>query len=137
MVILDWPSLYGDKVGTTDKKGAFMGLFKSLDIPQKEPGEGLNTADRSYLIKLIVVASVLTASLSIFGTMLLLEYTVHRMDRSAKALKEWAKKADLANEMLNEMFKVEQIKESYKLQGIGATEDKINFKKEVENETKD
>ena len=112
-----------------------MGLFKSLDIPQKEPGEGLNTADRSYLIKLIVVASVLTASLSIFGTMLLLEYTVYRLDNSAKTLKEWAKKADLANEKLNEMFKVQQIKESYESQGIGATEEKINFNQEENHET--
>ena len=113
-----------------------MGMFKSFDIPQKEPGENLNTADRAYLIKLIVVASFLTASLSIFGTMLLLERNIHRMDKSAKILMEWSKKADLANEMLNEMFKVEQIKESYKLQGIGATEDKINLNKESENETK-
>ena len=111
-----------------------MGMFKFFDIPKKEPGEGLNTADRGYLIKLIVVASVLTASLSIFGTMLLFEYSIHRMDRSAKILMEWSKKADLANELLNEMFKVEQIKESYKLQGIGATEDKIHLNKEVENE---
>ena len=111
-----------------------MGLFKSLDMPKKEAGEGLNTADRGYLIKLIVIASFLTASLSIFGTMLLFEYSIHRMDKSAKGLKEWSEKAGLANELLNEMFKVQQIKESYKLQGIGATEEKINFQKEAENE---
>ena len=57
------------------------------------------------------------------------------MDKSAKALMEWSKKADLANEMLTEMFKVEQIKESYKLQGIGAEEVIIKPKnKEVQNE---
>ena len=113
-----------------------MGMFKVFDIPQKEPGEGLNTADRAYLIKLIVIMGVVTASLSIFGHQLLLERHIARMGDSAKALMEWSKKADLANEMLNEMFKVEQIKESYKLQGIGATEEKINLKKEVENEPK-
>ena len=113
-----------------------MGLFKSLDIPKKEPGEGLNTADRQYLIKLIVVMGVVTASLSFMGQQFLLERHIHRMDKSAKALKEWAKKADLANEILNEMFKVEQIKESYKLQGIGAEETIINKEKEVSNETK-
>ena len=112
-----------------------MGLFKSFDIPQKEPGQSLNTADRLYLIKLIVIMGFVTASISILGHQLLLERHIHRMGNSAKALMEWSKKADLANEMLNEMFKVEQIKESYKLQGIGATEDKINFQKEVENET--
>ena len=111
-----------------------MGFIKFFYMPAKEPGEGLNTADRSYLIKLIVVMGLVTASLSFMGQQFLLERHIHRMDKSAKALKEWAKKADLANELLNEMFKVEQIKESYKLQGIGATEDKIHLNKETENE---
>ena len=114
-----------------------MGLFKSLDIPKKEDGEGLNTADRAYLIKLIVATSLFTISMTLVGVQVFLERHINRMDKSAKTLMEWSKKADLANEMLNEMFKVEQIKESYKLQGIGATEDKINFQKEAENEKHD
>ena len=109
-------------------------MFRFFDMPKKEPGESLNTADRLYLIKLIVVTGLFTASLSILGTMFLLEYTIHRMDKSAKALMEWSKKADLANEMLEDMFKVQQIQESYKNQGIGATEEKINNKKEDSNE---
>ena len=111
-------------------------MFKYFDIPQKKPGEVLNTEDRSYIIKLIVVMGLVTASLSFLGQQILLERHIARMGNSAKALMEWSKKADFANEMLNEMFKVEQIKESYKLQGIGATEDKIHLNKEVENETK-
>ena len=106
-------------------------MFKIFKLPAKEPGENLNTADRQYLIKLIVVSAILTASLSVFGTMLLLEYSLYRMDKSAKILREWAKKADFANEMLNDMFRVQQIKESYKSQGIGADEAiNINNKQE-------
>ena len=107
-------------------------MFKVFDMPKKEPGEGLNTADRAYLIKLVVVMGIVTASISIFGNMLLLEYSLHRMDKSAKALREWAKKADFANEMLNDLFKVQQIKESYKSQGIGADE-AININKTQED----
>ena len=97
-------------------------MFKVFDLPEKQPGEALNTADRAYLIKLIVVMGIVTASISIFGHQLLLERHIARMDKSAKALKEWAKKADFANEMLEDLFKVQQIKESYQKQGIGATE---------------
>ena len=97
-------------------------MFKIFDLPEKQPGESLNTADRAYLIKLIVVMGLVTASLSIFGHQLLLERHIARMDKSAKALKEWAKKADFANEMLNDMFRVQQIKEAYENQGIGARE---------------
>ena len=97
-------------------------MIKSFELPKKEPGEGLNTADRAYLIKLIVVMGIVTASLSFVGTQFLLERQIHRMDKSAKALKEWAKKADFANEMLNDLFRVQQIKEAYQNQGIGAKE---------------
>ena len=114
-----------------------MGMFKSLDIPKKEPGEGLNTADRLYLIKLIVIMGFCSVSLTILGVQALLERHIDRMGDNAKTFMEWSKKADLANEMLNEMFKVQQIKEDYESQGIGATEEKINFQKEVENETND
>ena len=99
-------------------------MFKFFKMPEKEPGEGLNTADRAYLIKLIVVTGLVTASMSIMGTMLLLERHIYRMGNKAKAMMEWSKKADLANEILEDMFKVQQIKESYESQGIGATEEK-------------
>ncbi len=101
-------------------------MFKFFKMPEKEPGEGLNTADRLYLIKLIVVTGLVTASMSIMGTMLLLERHLNRMGNKAKAMMEWSKKADLANEVLEDMFKVQQIKESYESQGIGATEEEDN-----------
>ena len=99
-----------------------MGMLKFFDMPKKEPGEGLNTADRLYLIKLIIITGFLTVALTLLGVQLMLEHHIDRMDRSGKALREWSKKADFANEMLNDMFKVQQMKESYERQGIGATE---------------
>ena len=114
-----------------------MGMFKFFDMPKKEPGEALNTADRLYLIKLIVVTGLVTASLSILGTMFLLEYSVHRLDKSVKFMKAWSKKADFANEMLEDLFRVQQQKEAYKRQGVGAEEAIIKPKtKEVSDETK-
>ena len=114
------------------QKGGIMGMFKVFDMPKKEPGEGLNTADWLYIIKLIVISNFVMACLILSGVHLLLERNIHRMNKSAKALKEWAKKADFANEMLNDMFRVQQIKESYKSQGIGADEAiGINNKQEV------
>ena len=103
-----------------------MGLFKSLDLPKKEPGAVLNTADRQYLIKLIVVTSIFTASISIFGTMLLLERNINRMDKSAQVMKKWSKKADFATELLDDLYKVERMKQSYKSQGIKVEETIIN-----------
>ena len=48
---------------------------------------------------------------------------------------EWSKKADLANEMLGDMFKVQQQKEAYQRQGVGAEEAKdINLNQEENNE---
>ena len=99
-----------------------MGMFKIFDMPKKEPGEGLNTADRAYLIKLIVVSALFTVCLTLLGVQFFLERHINRMNTSAKALKAWAKKADYANELLNDMFRVQQIKESYERQGIGADE---------------
>ena len=61
-----------------------MGMFKFFDMPKKESGEGLNTADRLYLIKLIVVMGFFTISLTLLGVQLLLERHIHRMDKSAK-----------------------------------------------------
>ena len=103
-----------------------MGIFKSLDLPKKEPEAVLNTADRQYLIKLIVVTSIFTASISIFGTMLLLERNINRIDRSTKILMEWSKKADFANDMLSDMFRVERMKQNYEKQGIKVDETIIN-----------
>ena len=112
-----------------------MGMFKIFDMPKKEPGEGLNTADRAYLIKLIVAAALFTISMTLVGVQLMLERHINRLNTSAKSLKEWAKKADFANEMLNDMFRVQQIKESYHRQGIGADEaTNINKKQEGSNE---
>ena len=54
-----------------------MGMFKFFDMPKKEPRESLNTADRLYLIKLIIITGLVTASLSVLGTMFLLEYSLH------------------------------------------------------------
>ena len=110
-----------------------MGIFKSLDLPKKEPGAVLNTADRQYLIKLVIITGFVTASISICGTMLLLERNMTRMSNTAKILMEWSKKADLANEMLDDMFKVERMKESYKKQGIKVDEAIINNKKQEED----
>ena len=104
-------------------------MFSFFKLPKKEPGEVLNTADRSYLIKLIVITGFLTVSLTVLGVQLLLERHIHRMDKSAKSLMAWSKKANLANQMLNDMFKVNQMKESYKNQGIGAEEAKDINKK--------
>ena len=113
-------------------------MFKFFDMPKKEPGERLNTADWFYIIKLMVAVSLFTISMTLLGVQLILERHINRMDKSAKALMEWSKKADFANEMLEDMFKVQQTKEAYERQGIGAEEAIINNnKQEVLNETKD
>ena len=113
-----------------------MGMFKFFDMPKKEPGEGLKTADWLYIIKLIVVTNFVMACLILAGVHLLLERQILRMGDNAKKMMEWSKKADLANEMLEDMFKVQQTKEAYESQGIGAEEVIINNKKqEVDNET--
>ena len=116
-------------------RGYSMGFIKYFDLPEKKAGESLNTADRAYLIKLIVVMGLVTASLSFVGQQILLERHIARMGNSAKALMEWSKKADFANEMLEDLFRVQQVKESYERQGIGADEAIINNNKpEVLNE---
>ena len=113
-----------------------MGMFKFFDMPHKEPGEALTTADWFYLIKLMVAVSLFTISMTLVGVQLMLERHINRMDKSAKALFEWSKKADLANEMLEDMFKVQQTKQNYESQGIGAEEVIIKQKtKGVSNET--
>ena len=112
-----------------------MGMFKFFDMPSKEPGESLNTADRLYLIKLIVISAIFTTTMVLSGVQLLLEVHINRMDKSAKSLMEWSKKADFANELLEDLFKVQQQKDAYKSQGIGAEEVKIKQQKqEVGNE---
>ena len=116
-----------------------MGLFKSLDLPKKEPGAVLNTADRQYIIKLVVVMGFVTASLSFLGMQFLLERHIARMDNSAKILMEWSKKADFANDMLDDMMRVQRMKQSYENQGIKVDETIINNnnKQEDNYETKD
>ena len=57
-------------------------------------------------------------------------------------MKEWSKKADLANEMLlDDLYKVAKTKESYKSQGIGAEETKVKQQKQggkiMKNKIKD
>ena len=60
------------------------------------------------------------------------------MDKSAKKMMEWSKKADFANEMLEDLFRVQQTKEAYERQGVGAEEAIIKPKnKEGNYETKD
>ena len=73
--------------------------------------------------------------MTLLGVQLMLERHIMRMGDNAKALMEWSKKANLANEMLEEMFKVQQTKEAYEAQGIGAEEVIIKQQKqEVGNE---
>ena len=67
---------------------------------------------------------VCTVGLTMFATAVVFELNISRMDKTVKILKEWSKKADLANEQLNTMYKMNQIKESYQNQGIGAEEAK-------------
>ena len=50
------------------KRGYSMGFIKYFDLPEKKAGESLNTADRAYLIKLIVVMGLVTASLRLCRT---------------------------------------------------------------------
>ena len=113
-----------------------MGFFKTFDIPHKEKGEPMDREDRAYLIKLIVVVGMLTFGLTMAGMQLLLERHIARMGDSATTLMEWSKKADLANEFLGDMFRVQQQKEAYQRQGIGAEEAQgVNNKnQEVGNE---
>ena len=81
-----------------------------------------------YLVKLIVVMGCVSVALSFLMTTIAFERNLARMHDTAKTLMEWSKKADLANEMLNDMYKVERTKEIYESQGIGATEENINQK---------
>ena len=76
----------------------------------------------NYLKKLIVIMGVCTVGLTMAMTSILLEINLKRMANTAKILTEWSKKADLAHEQLNDMYKVNQIKESYQKEGIGAEE---------------
>ena len=113
-------------------------MFKFFDMPKKEQGEGLNTADRLYLIKLIVVMGLFTIAMTLAGVQFMLERHIKRMGNNAKTMMEWSKKADFANEMLEDLFKVQQTKEAYERQGVGAQEVIIKKnKQEVLNETND
>ena len=115
-----------------------MGMIKSLDIPPKKAGQTMDREDRAYMIKLMVASAVFTIALTLAGVQLLLELHIYRMGKASKAVMEWSKKAELANELLGDMFKVHQTKEAYKRQGIGAEEaHDINIKQEDNNETND
>ena len=110
-------------------------MIKFFDLPEKADGQAMDKADRLYLIKLIVITGIFTASLSVLGSMFLIEYAIKRIDKSALAIKEWSKKANLATELLDDLYKVEKTKEQYKSQGIGAEETKVKLnKKELKNE---
>ena len=112
-----------------------MGIFKFFDMPAKEPGEALTSADWFYLIKLMVAVAFFTIALTLFGVQLLLERHITRMGDNAKKMMEWSKKADFANEMLEDLFRVQQQKEAYERQGVGAEEAIIKpQKQEVLNE---
>ena len=78
-----------------------------------------------YLVKLIVVMGIVTASLSMVATSVLLSVYISNLDKSAQKMLAWSTKADRANEVLNDMFKVHKIKEDYGRQGIKATEDNL------------
>ena len=113
-----------------------MGMIKSLDIPPKKAGQTMDREDRAYMIKLMVATAFVTIALTIAGVQFLLERHIYRMGNKAKTMMEWAKKADFANEMLEDMLKVQHTKEAYKRQGIGAEEaHNINQKQEDNNET--
>ena len=113
-----------------------MGMFRFFDMPKKEAGETLTTADWFYLIKLMVATAFFTITLTLAGVQILLERHIIRMGDKAKVMMEWAKKANFANEMLEDMFKVQQTKEAYERQGIKAEEAiDINLNKEDNNET--
>ena len=78
-----------------------------------------------YLVKLIVVMGIVTASLSMLTTSIMLSVYISKLDKSAQQMLTWSKKADLATDMINDMFKVQKIKEDYGRQGIKATEDNL------------
>ena len=78
-----------------------------------------------YLVKLIVVMGIVTASLSMLTTSIMLSVYISKLDKSAQKMLAWSTKADRANEVLNDMFKVHKIKEDYGRQGIKATEDNL------------
>ena len=100
-----------------------MAMFKFFETPKKEPGAVMDTIDRTYLVKLIVVMSFVTVSLNILSVQLLLERHINRLDKSSKALMAWSNKANTANDMLSDMFKVYKMKQDYEDKGIEATED--------------
>ena len=71
-----------------------------------------------------MIMGVCTVGLSMFATAVVFELNFSRMDKTVKILTEWSKKANLANEVLDDMYRVHKIKESYQQQGIGAEETK-------------
>ena len=79
-----------------------------------------------------MIMGVCTVGLSMFATAVVFELNFSRMDKTVKILTEWSKKANLANEVLDDMYRIHKIKESYQQQGIGAEEAKdINKKYKI------
>ena len=82
-----------------------------------------------YLTKLIVAMGICTVGLTMVAVSIMLEINLKRMAHVSNILTEWSKKANLANEVLDDMYRVHKIKQSYQQQGIGAEETKdINAK---------
>ena len=67
---------------------------------------------------------VCTVGLTMVAVSIMLEINIKRMAHVSNILTEWSKKAEFANEVLDDMYKVHKIKESYQNQGIGAEEAK-------------
>ena len=78
----------------------------------------MSTADRRYFTRLIVAAVFCTVSVTMAGV----QYFMAQQAVNVKALIEWSKKADFAQEMLDDLVEFQQEKEAYKRQGIGAEE---------------
>ena len=107
-----------------------MDYADKIDMTQKKLGRSFSRDDRLYFTRLIIIAIFCTACVTLAGVRLLFDKHVALMSNNIKALNEWSKKAVLANEMLEDLFKFQQTKEAYESQGIGATEatKEINLK---------
>ena len=88
------------------------------------PDNGLMSSDdKRYFIKYGLCLAAAHFGITFAGVSALLEWKTARMNKSAQKMLAWSKKADQANEMLNDLFKVQRMKEDYNRQGIKATED--------------
>ena len=101
-------------------------MHKPFDRTKKRQSGEMNKSDRVYFTRLIIAAVFCAIAVTLAGVRWLFDRHVVLMGDNVKALAEWSKKADFANEMLEDMFRVQQVKEAYERQGVGATEDNIN-----------